>query len=101
MLETFTYLFVSGFTIWFVQSQKIFERIFFNEFLKELRKCGICLGFWVCLLFQFIFEIGLLDKFDYNFYTHIVNVILTASVSSLVIFLVVKGHEFVYGVTRL
>lgn len=101
MLDTFLYLLVSGFLIWFIQSQKIFEKIFFNDFLKEMRKCGICLGFWVCLLLYFVFGIGLLDQLDYNLYTHIANVIVTSVVSCIVIFFIGKGWDSIYGVTRL
>lgn len=101
MLETFIYLLLSGFLIWFIQTQKIFDKLFFIDFLKEMRKCGLCLGFWVCLLLQPIFKLGILDNFNINIYTYIVNVLVTAAVSSFIIFLVVKGYEHIYGVTRL
>jgi hypothetical protein len=101
MLATFVYLFLSGFLIWFIQKQKIFERVFFNDFLKELRKCGICLGFWVCLLLQPIFHLGLLNALDYNLYTHVVNMIVTAAVSSFIIHLAVNGYIKLYGWERI
>ena len=99
MLSTFVYLLVAGFIIWFIQRQKIFEILFFNDFLKELRKCGICLGFWVCLFLFFVFDIGLIQ--DYNLYTSIVDALITSIISSYIIFLVKAGWESIYGVTRL
>ena len=99
MTNTFLYLAVSGFTIWFIQSQKIFDKLFFNDFLKEMRKCKICLGFWVCGLYALVFRIGLLDIFATNYFAAIVNWFVTAIVSSFVIFLIIEGWKSRYGVT--
>ena len=99
MLLTFLYFLVSGFTTWFIQSQKIFDKVFFNDFLKEMRKCKICLGFWVCGVFSLMFHIGILDGYTTNLLSYILNLFITASVSSFIIFLIFEGWKARYGVT--
>lgn len=98
MTNTFLYLALSGFTIWFIQSQKIFDKLFFNEFLKELRHCKICLGFWVCVVLFPAFGVGLLPHL--NVYIGLVDWVVTSMISSFVIFLIFSGWQARYGVTH-
>lgn len=98
MLNVLLYYGVSLFFIWFIQSQKIFNYVFITEFLKELRKCQICLGFWVCLFNYFIFQVGILDTISANWFIQIVNPIFTAAISSFIIMLLREGWKMKYGV---
>src|SRR5258706_16319821 len=95
MINTLVYLVLSGFIIWFVQSQKIFDYIFRGKFLQELRSCGICLGVWVCLLFFPIFD---LIKFQ-NLYQYLISCAILSALSSVLIFLVKEGYKARYGIT--
>jgi hypothetical protein len=95
MVSTLVYLALSGFIIWFVQAQKIFDYIFRTQFLKELRSCGICLGFWVCFALFPIFD---LIKFQ-NLYQYILSWAILSALASVLILLVKEGYHSRYGVT--
>lgn len=65
------YLFTGLITVYFIQSQKIFDKIFVFDFLKQMRRCDICLGYWVFLCTYPLFRItmfdGIIDKSDIRY----------------------------------
>jgi len=74
---------------WFVQSAKIFEILFFNKFLKDLRSCDICLGIWVGLVFSVLFKVNILDMLSpegimFYFY-YLISQLTTAIITSLIL----------------
>lgn len=95
MINTLVYLALSGFIIWFIQSQKIFDYIFFTKFLKEIRSCGICLGFWVCFA---MFPVFKLIEFE-NLYQYILSWTILSALASVLILLVKEGYKSRYGIT--
>lgn len=95
LINTLVYFGVSGFIIWFIQSQKIFDYIFFAKFMKEIRSCGICLGFWVCFVLMPVFDILLFE----NWYQYIISWLTLSALSSFLIFLVRQGYKAHYGIT--
>lgn len=55
MLDFFIYLSVVLFVTWVIQKMKFFDYFFVGSFLEEMRKCKICLGYWVSLGAYFVF----------------------------------------------
>lgn len=98
MSNVLSYLGLSLFLIWFIQSQKIFDLVFFTKWLKELRACGLCLGTWICFGTYFLFGIGILDGLPQTILVQIANPIITAAISSFIIFLFRLGWQSKYGV---
>lgn len=99
MSNVLFYFIISGFLIWFIQTQKIFDYFFFNDFLKEIRKCEICLGTWICILMLTIFETGLFSGFELNMFTNILNYVITASLSSFIIYVFKTGWRSLFTIT--
>jgi len=77
------YIIITMFFTWYIKNQKIFEKIFFNNFLKEIRQCWFCLGFWVCFIFYWFFKINVLDFL--NLENNILNAIISCVITSVVV----------------
>ena len=97
MINTLIFLGLSGFLIWFIQSQKIFDYIFRGKFLKEIRDCQVCLGTWVCLVLFPIFHLIIFE----NWYQYIVMWIIFAAISSFIIHLIRLGWTSRFGITTI
>jgi len=87
------YLILCGFTIWYIQSQKIFKSIAmlldFQEptgFFNNLLECSFCIGFWVCLVYTIVLDISFLDvSTDFLYVLSMpIERIITAMVTSVI-----------------
>lgn len=99
MFLTFIEMAVALFLIWFIQTMRVFDYIFKGKFLVELRRCDICLGFWVYFSLFFVFRIGLLDMFPQTLYSLIMNAVITSAILSVLTFIFKKGYINIFGVT--
>lgn len=99
MLTTFVEIAVGWFLIWFIANMRIFDYIFVGRFLVELRRCDICLGFWVYLALYTGFQIGILDGYRQTLLVHILNPIITSAILSVGTFLLKRGWNSAFGVT--
>jgi len=87
------YILVTSIIVYLIQSQKIFDYIFHIEFLKAMRKCDICLGFWVFFTLYPLFRVNIFQGLvEYN---HIQEVFL-AIISSMILALV--AHYLKIGI---
>jgi hypothetical protein len=80
--------------IWFIQSQTIFDYLFAGEFLTKIRKCKICLGFWLywglsVLLGTTVFE-GVIN-YEINTLPGFVLSVINAIVIDLAAYYLVEG----------
>ena len=64
MLNFFVYILLTIFVVWAIQRLKIFDYIFnwgffeiikLSNFMRDLRSCRLCIGYWVSLGFYFLF----------------------------------------------
>lgn len=99
MILVFLYLSIGLFLTWFIQSQKIFEYLTPLPILRELRKCNICMGFWVYLVLYFVFYMGVLDILPQNLFIIILNPIITSAILSFIAHLIRTGYTTIYRIT--
>ncbi len=78
MLNAFLYIATTIVVTLYIQSNKVFEYVFVGKYLKELRECPKCLGFWVALAFYPIFQQGVLQGYYSNDLAVITDPFLTA-----------------------
>jgi len=89
------YFAIIGFFTWFIKSMKIFDYIFRGEFLKSMRECDYCLGFWIAVFLFPFFNVGILD-FLYNkneILIYVINAFITSCISSVLVKYMVTGWK--------
>lgn len=100
MLDTLIYISLTIITTLFIQKQKIFDSVFFLPFLKDMRKCQICLGYWVALVYHFVFDVGILDRY---YSIHVMNSwidpLLTSMVVTLIAYYLTEGIKNIHLIT--
>lgn len=100
MLTTLLYLFFSTITTLFIQKQKIFDYIFIGGFLKTMRGCQICLGYWVALVYYFVFRIGVFGGFyTDNLLAQWLDPLASSLIITLLGYYMVEGFKIVHLVT--
>ena len=97
-------LFVYGattlFLIYFVQTNKIFDYIFRGNFLKELRECKICLGWWVATFLYPIFQVTIFEGIINieNIWMDIVLIGINSAILTTVLYYLVLGWESIHKI---
>jgi hypothetical protein len=107
MSKILLYFSITQLLIYFIQSQTIFDYIFRTEFLKKMRECPKCLGFWIALVLFPVFNTGILD-FAYSdvlsnsfiyYYYYSIDAFITSVVITFVLWLLVLGWKSVFTIT--
>lgn len=98
MLNFFLYLGFTLLLVWVIQKQKLFDYLFWGVFLEELRKCKLCLGFWVALLLYFIFGKQTLPDSPVTPY---LDPLFTALLMDYIAYYFSEGVQRNHGITRL
>lgn len=78
---------------WYIRSQHIFDKLFYNDILKQLRNCWYCLSFWVALLLYFVFGVNLLQFLESNMLIVLISPVFTALIMSLLSYYVQRGFK--------
>jgi hypothetical protein len=66
-------------------------------FLCDLFSCDLCIGVWVYTVLGYFFKINLL--FIY-FYVPVISEFITGGITSLIVFLVVRGYQAQYSIIK-
>ena len=92
MKDIIYYIGLNGFLVWFIQSQKIFDKIKISIF-QEIRQCKLCLGTWISILLFPYFAISLLSKRNW------LDRIITGSFIVLIWHIIYAGWKSLYSIT--
>lgn len=93
LAQFFIFLATGRLLIWLIQIASLLKPIWaLHPLLTELSECDVCLGFWVFLLLA----IGLEPPFDY--WHPVVEMIILASIASMMAHLIRLGWTSKFGV---
>lgn len=90
MRNILSYFGLVGFLVWFIQTQKLFDRIRV-PFFQEIRECQICLGTWVAML--------LYPSYKTKIINHPLDIFFTSSIISFIVYVFKSGWQRLFSTT--
>lgn len=92
MKNILSYLGLVGFLVWFVQTQKLFDKIKIPIF-QEIRSCKLCLGTWIGMFLYPSMKVRTINSF--------LDMPITSAIISFLWYIIEAGWQRLFGVTHI